>query len=159
MYRNALLATDGSDTARLVFQHVAQIVEPEGEIVVVEVIDDIARVFARTTPAGFELGSASYNANMAEEVVAAQRAAAEEHLAEAKADLEAAGLKNVVTAVLSGTPGEAIVDEVNARGTDVVLMGTHGRSGLRRTVLGSVADHVLRHLDEVPVLLVHANDD
>jgi len=159
MYRNALLATDGSDTARLVFQHAAQVVDPDGTIHVVEVIDDIARVFARTTPAGFDLGAASYNANIAEEVVVAQRAAAEKHLAEAKAALEASGLKNVTTAVLSGTPGEAIVDEVGARNSDVVLMGTHGRSGLRRTVLGSVADHVLRNLDEVPVLLIHAKGD
>lgn len=159
MYRNALLATDGSDTARLVFAHVPQVVDPDGTVHVVEVIDDIARVFARTTPAGFELGAAGYSATMADEVVAAQRAAAEEHLAAARAALEAAGLKNVTTTVLSGNPGEEIVEEVESRGCDVVLMGTHGRSGLRRTVLGSVADHVLRHLDQVPVLLVHDRDD
>lgn len=159
MYRNALLATDGSDTAQLIFQHAAQVVDPDGTICVVEVIDDIARVFARTTPAGFEFGAASYTAGMAEEVVAAQRTSAEEHLAEAKGVLEAAGLKNITTAVLSGQPGEAIVAEVEERQSDVVLMGTHGRSGLRRTVLGSVADHVLRNLDEVPVLLIHAKGD
>jgi len=34
-------------------------------------------------------------------------------------------------------------------------MSTHGRSGIRRAVLGSVADHVLRHLEGVPVLLVN----
>lgn len=158
MYQNALLATDGSDTARLVFQHAAQVVDPDGVVVVAEVIDDVARVFARTTPAGFELGGGAYNADMAEQVVAAQREEAERHLAEARTALEASGLKNVTTVVLSGSPGEAIVNEVNSRQSDVVLMGTHGRSGLRRTVLGSVADHVLRHLDEVPVLLVHDKD-
>lgn len=158
MYQNALLATDGSNVARSVFQHVLQVVDPEGSVVVVEVIDDIAQVFARSTPAGFEIGAAGYNAGLAEEVVAAQRAAAEGHLAEAKAFLEQAGMKHVTTEVLSGAPGDMIVREVVARGVDVVLMGTHGRSGLRRTVLGSVADHVLRHLDGVPVLLVHSTD-
>ena len=128
MYQNALLATDGSDTARLVFQHAAQVVDPNGVVVVAEVIDDVARVFARTTPAGFELGGGAYNADMAEQVVAAQREEAERHLAEARTALEASGLKNVTTVVLSGSPGEAIVNEVNSRQSDVVLMGTHGRS-------------------------------
>jgi nucleotide-binding universal stress UspA family protein len=159
MYRNALLATDGSNVARSVFKHVFEVVDPDGAVLVVQVIDDIAQVFARATPAGFEIGAAGYNAGLAEEVVAAQRAAAEAHLAEAKALLERGGMKNVTTAVLSGAPGDALVREVKARGADVVLMGTHGRSGLRRTVLGSVADHVLRHLDGVPVLLVHASED
>ncbi|MGE3857362.1 MAG: universal stress protein, partial [Dehalococcoidia bacterium] len=93
--------------------------------------------------------------DIAEQIVAAQREEAEKHLADAKAALEATGLKNVETVVLEGLPGDRIVEEATARGVDVVVMSTHGRSGLQRTVLGSVADHVLRHLDGVPVLLVH----
>lgn len=156
MYQNALVTTDGSDTARAAFVQVAKVVDPSGKVVVVEVIDEIGRVLARTTPAGFDLaGMGSFDADIATQIVAAQREDAEKHLAAAKAALEASGLKNVETVVLEGLPGERIVEEVRARGIDVVVMSTHGRSGLTRAVLGSVADHVLRHAGGVPVLLVH----
>jgi nucleotide-binding universal stress UspA family protein len=156
MYQNALVTTDGSETARAAIPHVAKIVDPAGKVLVVEVIDEIGRVLARTTPAGFDLaGMGAFDAEIAEQIVAAQREEAEKHLAEARAALTAAGLKNVETLVLEGLPGDRIVEETQARKSDVVVMSTHGRSGFRRTVLGSVADHVLRHLDDVPVLLVH----
>lgn len=159
MYQNALVTTDGSDTARAALPHVAKVADPNGKVVVVEVIDEIGRVLARTTPAGFDLaGMGSFDADIAEQIVAAQREEAEKHVAEAKAALEASGLKNVETVVLEGLPGERIVEEAHARKTDVVVMSTHGRSGFTRAVLGSVADHVLRHLDDVPVLLVHPGE-
>lgn len=156
MYRNALVTTDGSETAAAALPHVAKVVDPAGTVTIVEVIDEIGRVLARTTPAGFDLaGMGALDAEIAEQIVAAQREEAEQHLAAARAQLQAAGLQNVQTVVLDGLPGDRIVEEAHARGSDVVIMSTHGRSGLRRTVLGSVADHVLRHLDNVPVLLVH----
>lgn len=158
MYRHALVATDGSAVGAAVFQHVRQILDPEGSVTVVEVIDDVAHVFARATPAGFEFGAPALEADLAETIVEAQRAAAEEHLAAAREALNRDGIAHVDSAILSGIPGDVIVAEVARRGIDVVLMGTHGRSGLRRTVLGSVADHVLRHLDGTPVLLVHARE-
>jgi nucleotide-binding universal stress UspA family protein len=52
-----------------------------------------------------------------------------------------------------GSPGQTIIALVNARGTDLVVMTTHGRTGLRREWLGSVADTVMRSLD-VPVLML-----
>lgn len=160
MYRNALVATDGSRIASSVLPQVHRVVDPNGTVAVVEVIDDVAHVFARTTPAGFEFGmGAAYDGDVAESIVAAQRAAAEQHLAEARRVLEESGMRNVTTSILTGLPGDTIVREVAEHGYEVVLMGTHGRSGLRRAVLGSVADHVLRHLDGVPVLLVHAQAD
>ena len=156
MYQNALLTTDGSETAQAAFSHVAKIVDPGGTVTVVQVIDEIGRVLAKTTPAGFDLaGMGAFDADIAEQIVASQREEAEKHLAEARAALAAAGLRNVQTLVLQGLPGDRIVEEAQTRKCDVVVMSTHGRSGLSRAVLGSVADHVLRHLDGVPVLLVH----
>ena len=67
--------------------------------------------------------------------------------------------EDVVTEVREGRPGDQIVAFVEENKTALVVMATHGRTGLRRTVLGSVADHVLRHLGEVPLLLVHPNED
>jgi hypothetical protein len=73
MYKHALVATDGSAVATAVFQHVRQILDPEGSVTVVEVIDDVARVFAHTTPAGFEFGATALDADLAETIVEEQR--------------------------------------------------------------------------------------
>ncbi|HET7771272.1 MAG TPA: universal stress protein [Chloroflexota bacterium] len=57
------------------------------------------------------------------------------------------------TAVFFGSPGKAIMEEIEIRHADLVVMATHGRSGPGRALYGSTADHVLRHAP-VPVLLV-----
>jgi nucleotide-binding universal stress UspA family protein len=56
--------------------------------------------------------------------------------------------------VADGAPAETIVDMAR-RGFDLIIMGTHGRTGFRHFLLGSVAERVLR-LSTVPVLTVHA---
>jgi nucleotide-binding universal stress UspA family protein len=64
----------------------------------------------------------------------------------------AAGVPATV-AVRPGTPDEAIVSYVGERGVDLVTVGTHGRTGVERVLLGSVAERVLRTAP-VPVLVV-----
>jgi nucleotide-binding universal stress UspA family protein len=59
----------------------------------------------------------------------------------------------VESAVFTGDPADSIVDEIALRQVDVVVMSTHGRSGLGRWVYGSVADQIMRRAS-VPVLLV-----
>jgi universal stress protein A len=54
---------------------------------------------------------------------------------------------------LSNT-GDIIVDAAREAGAELIVMGTHGRTGVRRLVLGSVAEHVLRHAG-CPVVAVH----
>ena len=49
------------------------------------------------------------------------------------------------TMIVEGTPGPAICDLAAALPASVVVIGTHGRSGIRRAVLGSVSDHVVRN--------------
>jgi nucleotide-binding universal stress UspA family protein len=53
----------------------------------------------------------------------------------------------------AGTPRRAIVDAAATGGYDLVVMGTHGRTGLAHVVMGSVAEWVVRHCT-VPVLTV-----
>lgn len=52
---------------------------------------------------------------------------------------------------------QAIADVAKEVGADLIVMGTHGRTGLSRAVIGSVADRVVRHT-AVPVLLVPKRD-
>jgi nucleotide-binding universal stress UspA family protein len=63
--------------------------------------------------------------------------------------------EKVVVPVRHGSVAEALRRIAREQGADVVIMATHGRSGLGRWLYGSVADDVLRHA-EVPVLLVPA---
>jgi len=52
-----------------------------------------------------------------------------------------------------GTPAEEIVRYADARDVDLIIMGTHGRSGMAHLLMGSVAEHVVRAAP-CPVLLV-----
>jgi nucleotide-binding universal stress UspA family protein len=55
--------------------------------------------------------------------------------------------------VVNGAPPEMIVETTRLDDTDLIVMSTHGRSGLSRLIYGSVAEAVLRGAD-VPVLLI-----
>jgi nucleotide-binding universal stress UspA family protein len=60
----------------------------------------------------------------------------------------------IETAVEGGVPAEVILQRARAGGYDLVVMGTHGRTGLRRLLLGSVAEAVIRGA-ACPVVTVH----
>ena len=64
---------------------------------------------------------------------------------------ERAGVTDAVGSVLEGTPHRAILEYTDEHHIDLIVMGTHGRTGLDRYLLGSVAEKVVR-LFEVPVL-------
>ena len=68
--------------------------------------------------------------------------------------LEEAGV-TVERRRLDGSAGESIVAEARAGGADLIAMTTHGRGGLGRLVLGSVADYVLQHAP-CPLLLLRS---
>jgi nucleotide-binding universal stress UspA family protein len=60
-----------------------------------------------------------------------------------------------VRVIESADAGTVIVDAIRNELVELIAMSTRGESGLRRLVLGSVAEHVVRH-SEVPVFLVTA---
>jgi nucleotide-binding universal stress UspA family protein len=64
------------------------------------------------------------------------------------------GSHDVQIKAATGDPAEVIVHYVKDNGIDLIVMGTHGRHGLDRTLYGSVADKVLR-ASPVPVLCVN----
>ena len=66
---------------------------------------------------------------------------------------EERGLDDVTGTILRGAPHQVILDYVSNNDVDLVVMGTHGRTGLEHFVLGSVTERVLR-LSEAPVLTV-----
>ena len=80
---------------------------------------------------------------------------AEEYLAGVTARLATQGMKNVETSVWYGPAASAIVDAARLRKADLIVMSTHGRSGMGRLILGSVAESVLRGTT-TPILLLRA---
>ena len=55
--------------------------------------------------------------------------------------------------VWEGEPGEAILDAARSEGADLIVLGTHGRHGVGRSLFGSVSDHIVRHAP-CPVVVV-----
>ena len=64
---------------------------------------------------------------------------------------------DVITVVREGVPYETIMEYVDEADVDLIVMGTHGRRGLPRYLLGSVTEKVVRVAD-VPVLTVRMHD-
>jgi nucleotide-binding universal stress UspA family protein len=64
----------------------------------------------------------------------------------------------VLPAVASGEPAQQIIDEAARQHVDLIVLATHGYSGLRRWALGSVADKLL-HATDIPLLLVRGRRD
>lgn len=78
---------------------------------------------------------------------------AEEYLAGVKERLEKNGVGRVESHVWYGPPAPAIVEAAKAQKADVIVMSSHGRSGIGRIIFGSVAESVLRGT-HVPIFLV-----
>lgn len=162
-----LLPLDGSAFSQQIITTVREYLKPaENELVLLRVTlpvilpSDLSPALSGMSMAGATRG-ALYTAAAGEiepqYVWTAQEKAA--HFAQVKAELEAqanqlrqAGYQ-VTTEVLFGEPAQAITEYVNQAKIDLVAMTTHGRTGLGRLLLGSVAENVLRHVT-IPVLLL-----
>jgi nucleotide-binding universal stress UspA family protein len=78
---------------------------------------------------------------------------AEEYLADAAERVRALGVQNVSVSAWYGEPATAIVEAAEFNRADLIVMTTHGRSGLGRLVMGSVAESVLRGTT-TPILIL-----
>lgn len=146
MYEKALVATDGSGFSKAALAHVANL--GVSSVVVVRVPDSVPMVLAGAGAPGF------VDAETAQRLADAELAEVEADLADAKAALAGAGIASVETVVGRGRAGDAIVREASEHGCDVIVIATHGRSGIARAMLGSVADYVVHNAEDAAVLLV-----
>ena len=80
-------------------------------------------------------------------------ATARKVLADLEGQAKAQGINTVSVAVLGEYPYRSIIDQAAASGCDVIVMASHGRSGLEGLLLGSETVKVLTH-SKVPVLVV-----
>jgi nucleotide-binding universal stress UspA family protein len=166
MFAKVLVPLDGSDLAEAVLPYVEAICsrcEP-AEIILFQVLpppsgrsgfaarptsDDFPT--ARMPDSAADLETARHPIYRSQ-VLAAARAEVETSLARASRRMCDAG-RSVRVDMAFGRPADEIVDYAEREGVELIVMSTHGRSGLTRWILGSVADKVL-HATHLPVLLV-----
>jgi nucleotide-binding universal stress UspA family protein len=142
MYERILVPTDGSEGMDRVVAHAAGLARTHGSTVDLAYVVDTA-AFA-TLP--METSWEGIRRTLREEGRAALDAA--------EAALEGVPHERHV---LEGNPWREIVDYAERSGVDLVVMGTHGRGGLNRLLLGSVAERVVR-ASPVPVLTVRVGE-
>jgi nucleotide-binding universal stress UspA family protein len=87
----------------------------------------------------------------------ASRKAERSYLRALQARLRDQGVRLASAVSLTGAVGPALAQYVQDLGIDLVVMATHGRGGIRRAWLGSIADYMVRHL-QVPILLVRPSE-
>ena len=69
-------------------------------------------------------------------------------------DKQFSGFPNHESRVVTGDPAEEILKFVDEQDIDLIVMGTHGRRGLERTLMGSVADYVIKNA-AIPVMTIN----
>jgi nucleotide-binding universal stress UspA family protein len=138
MFDDILVPTDGSECAELAAEYARDLATRDGATVHALCVAD-----SRTLE----------NAPHAERVREERADLAERTCA----DLSAAGIP-VEQAVRTDVPHRAILEYATDREIDLIVMGTHGRTGVERHLLGSVTEKVVR-LSDVPVLTVKAMDE
>ena len=140
-----LLCTDGSDVSIEALRAALPLLAPADRTILVTVESSVAP--DTTTGTGFS--SAATDADLSEQIQTSGDRAAKRILDMTVAALD---IDDVELMAIVGRPGYAICELAESLPASVVVIGTSGRSGLRRAVVGSTSDHVIRHAP-CPVLV------
>ena len=156
MYKKIMVPLDGSKLAECVLPHVDGFVTgcQVETIIFVRVIEPTP---TRYSAVGRTVNPENYETvrKNVERIEEESRSSAERYLKEVISRVKQDGIKYKVD-VLVGKVADSLVDYVDANEIDLVLIATHGRSGISRWVRGSIADRVLR-TSRAPVLMVRAD--
>jgi nucleotide-binding universal stress UspA family protein len=148
MYKKIMVPLDGSKLAECVFPHLETIVKCDSpEVIVVQAVEPLS------VPYGREVSQFT-SLEQVKAFETHQKVEAEKYLKKIVARLRKTGVK-AKAEVIYGKAGEALGDYANKNDIDLVIIATHGRSGISRWVWGSVADRLVRSVC-VPVLMVRA---
>lgn len=152
MYEKILIPTDGSEVAEQAVTHALDVAEKYGaELHALYVIDVDAVDVSLGTEQVQRLKEGHFD-EMPELQAQAQEATG--HVAEQGEEMDV----DVVESVVAGQPHRQIGRYTEKNGLDLVVMGSAGRSGIRRALLGSVAERTLR-TTKVPVMVVDIRED
>ncbi len=154
MYDRILVALDGSVVAEQVLPHVQALAKAFGSAVILLRATTPPEEITPTAAAGATLVSGPMVDTTS--IIEAEVRAASTYLDATAESLRSAGLR-VVCVQQDGPPAHVILELARERHVDLIAMTTHGRGGLLRLALGSVADEVL-HNAICPVLLVRVKE-
>lgn len=144
MFKRILVPLDGSERAERALPVAARLARSSGGSIT------LLRIATGAIDAAWSTVEAPI---LMKEAIDAEQARAADYLAQIAASPELAGI-SVQTHVQSGVPAQCILEAAREQQVDLILLGSHGETGLKRWVLGSVAQHVTRH-SSAPVLVLH----
>ena len=145
MYKHVLVPIDGSETARLGLQEAIKLAKHlNADIRIIHVINKLPWVSPGELPA-----------EAMQALIDDLRGSGESVVHDATTAVRNAGVAvdSRLIEALGSDAGECIVKEAAAWPADLIVCGTHGRRGVRRILMGSDAEHILRH-SPVPVLMI-----
>lgn len=141
MFKKILVPLDGSPMAEAVLPYVRRMAMEDGaEVELLNVTMVPISAYPVDAPLDFD------------QLIKQQHEASEQYLQKVVEDIGHDGIK-VTPLIAEGPVAEEILSYAESTGADLIAMSTHGRSGLSRWLMGSVADKVL-HGAKVPVLLI-----
>jgi nucleotide-binding universal stress UspA family protein len=146
-FASVLVPYDGSEPSRAALSQALALLQPTSTLVILTVVDDSAIITESA------ISSSAYDPTPLFETFDAQGTAM---LADAVSRCAKANI-TPVTELVHGSPVPAIVAHMKKHGCDLVVMGTHARTGVDRLFLGSTTEGVLRS-STVPVLTVRTTD-
>lgn len=135
----AVLCTDGSDLATQALAIGWSVVRPVDRVIAVTVIEDLDPMLV------FDAGGHAGSTLTPDELASMQDNARAEGEAVVRAAVDRLGIDGVETRVLEGQPGRSVCELAKEASASVMVLGTRGRGRLKRALLGSVADYVIRN--------------
>lgn len=143
MFKHILVPVDGSSTARLAIQKAIGLANTFGSrVTAIYVINPYPFTGVGTD---FAYGQAEY--------LSAATAEANAAIRYAKDAFEGSGVEVVTSLIEANTTWRGVIEAAETVQADLIVMGSHGRSGLEKLLLGSVTQAVLTHT-HLPVLVV-----
>jgi universal stress protein A len=139
-YRNILCPVDFSAPSRAAVNAAAELaMQFDGQLTLVHVYQAPMLAYPEAMP------GSPFRVSIAQ--------LAEKELAEWKHEAERLARRGVTTVAIEGVPWDRIVSYAREHLTDLIVIGTHGRTWLKHALIGSVAENVVRHAS-CPVLVV-----
>jgi nucleotide-binding universal stress UspA family protein len=146
MYRKVLVPLDGSELAECSLSHAKAIAKGcnASELIVLRVIEPLS---AQTISALSEV-----RGNLLEQLEYDNKKEAQDYISSMETSLKAEGFP-ALGVTTNGRASDEIMDYSQKNNIDIIVMSTHGRSGISRFYFGSIAEKVARH-SPIPVLLI-----
>ena len=157
-FKKILLPHDGSECASMILPHAASLAKTlHAEIVLLHVTTPYIHEFSFSGlyDIGTPTSSGAYS-QFLQDMTKKIREAATKDLEKVKQELITKGVKKVTSKVLEGYPPEIILYTAQHEKIDLIMMSTHGRTGLKKVLIGSVAEQII-HQATCPVFTVHPN--